>query len=100
MSEIIIINNLYRHNFRYELRNILNLTKYKKYLIIAGIILVVSGTIFMMQSNSLVGPSNSSMYNNPEWTKNGFVIIAIGALLVIISTILIQIEKKRRTTSN
>jgi uncharacterized membrane protein len=77
----------------------LYLTKYKKYLIVAGIALVISGIIFMMQSNSLVGPSSSSMYDNPEWTKNGIVIIGIGATLVVISGILLQIDKKRRATS-
>ncbi|MER5174551.1 MAG: LPXTG cell wall anchor domain-containing protein [Candidatus Nitrosocosmicus sp.] len=74
----------------------MNLKKYWKYLIISGIIIAVAGIIFTMQSNSIVGPSSSFMYNNPEWTNNGFVIIVIGAILIIIGGILLQIKKKKR----
>jgi hypothetical protein len=77
----------------------MTLTKYGKSLVIASIILVVAGIIFALQSNSIMGPSSSFMYNNSEWASNGFIIIGIGVALAIIGTIVSQIEKKRRYAS-
>lgn len=74
--------------------------RYGKYPIIVGIILVAAGIIFTMQSNSVVGPSTSFMYDNPEWTNNGFVIILIGVFLILIGLTALQLKKQRRLTSN
>jgi uncharacterized membrane protein len=74
--------------------------RYGKYPIIVGMILVAAGIIFTMQSNSVVGPSTSFMYDNPEWTSNGFIIIVIGASLVLIGFTALQLKKHRRLTSN
>jgi hypothetical protein len=63
-------------------------------------ILVAAGIIFTMQSNSVVGPSTSFMYDNPEWTSNGFIIIVIGIFLVLIGFAALQLKKHRRLTSN
>jgi uncharacterized membrane protein len=75
-------------------------TGYGKYPLIVGIILVAAGILFTMQSNSVVGPSTSFMYDNPEWTSNGFIIIVIGVFLVLIGFTAIQLKKHRRLTSN
>jgi uncharacterized membrane protein len=75
-------------------------TRYGKYPIIVGMILVAAGIIFTMQSNSVVGPSTSFMYDNPEWTGNGFIIIVIGIFLVLIGFTALQLKKHRRLTSN
>jgi divalent metal cation (Fe/Co/Zn/Cd) transporter len=72
----------------------LNFRKYETSLIIAGIIMIIAGVIFTLQSNSTIGPSSSFMYNNPEWTNNGLIIIIIGAILVIVSLTILQIKKK------
>lgn len=74
--------------------------RYGKYPIIVGIILVAAGMIFTMQSNSVVGPSTSFMYDNPEWTTNGFVVILIGVFLILIGLTALQLKKQRRLTSN
>lgn len=66
-----------------------------KYLIILGVIIVTAGIIFTMQSKSIVGPTSSFMYQNPEWTINGYVIIAIGTITGIFGIILWQIEIKK-----
>ncbi len=71
------------------------LTKYGKSLIISSIILVIAGIVFTMQSNSIVGPSSSFMYNNPEWANYGFIIIGIGIVLAITGIIVSRIEKMR-----
>ena len=67
---------------------------YGKYPIIVGIILVAAGIIFTMQSNSVVGPSTSFMYDNPEWTSNGFIIIVIGAVLILIGFTVSQLKNR------
>ena len=66
-----------------------------KYLVILGAIMVIAGIIFTLQSNSIVGPTSSFMYQNPEWTINGYVIIAIGIIISIFGIILWQIEIKK-----
>ena len=55
-----------------------------KWLIIVGFVLVIIGIIFHLQSSSLVGPSSSFMYANPEWTFNGLIIIGIGTSVIVI----------------
>jgi divalent metal cation (Fe/Co/Zn/Cd) transporter len=72
----------------------LNFRKYETSLIIAGIIMILAGVIFTLQSNSAIGPSSSFMYNNPEWTNNGLIIIIIGAILVIVGLTILQIKKR------
>ena len=57
--------------------------------------MVIAGIIFTLQSNSIVGPTSSFMYQNPEWTINGYVIIAIGIIIGIFGIILWQIEIKK-----
>ena len=53
-------------------------------LTIIGVVLVILGIIFILQSKSVVGPTSSFMYSNSEWTINGYIIIATG---IIISTV-------------
>lgn len=55
------------------------------YLIILGLIILFFGIIFYLQSKSLVGPKRSFMYNNSNWTINGFVVILIGISLLVLS---------------
>lgn len=56
-------------------------------LLIVGVITLVLGTIFLLQSNSIVGPTSSFMYRNPQWTANGYVIIGAGAVVTAIALI-------------
>ena len=65
-----------------------------KYLIIIGLILIIAGIVFTMQSKSIVGPSSSFMYKNPEWTVNGYAIIIVGPHLAS-GIILWQIRIKK-----
>lgn len=77
----------------------MTLTKYGKCLIIASIILVIAGIVFTLQSKSVVGPSSSFMYADPEWASNGLFIIGIDVALAIIGIIVSQIEKKKRVSA-
>ena len=66
-----------------------------KYIIIIGLILIIAGIVFTLQSKSIVGPSSSFMYQNPEWTVNGFVIIAIGTIMSVFGIVVWQIGTKK-----
>lgn len=66
-----------------------------KYLFIIGLMLIIAGIIFTMQSKSIVGPSSSFMYQNPEWTINGYVIIAIGTIISVCGIVLWQSVTKK-----
>ena len=66
-----------------------------KYLIIIGLMLIIAGIIFTMQSKSIVGPSSSFMYQNPEWTINGYVIIAIGTIISVFGIVVWQSGTKK-----
>jgi hypothetical protein len=57
--------------------------------------MIIAGLIFTLQSNSIVGPSSSFMYQNPEWTINGYVIITIGTIIIIFGIVIQQIQFKR-----
>ena len=67
----------------------------EKYLIIIGLILIIAGIVFTMQSKSIVGPSSSFMYKNPDWTVNGYAIIIVGTLIGATGIILWQIRIKK-----
>lgn len=71
-----------------------------KYLIIIGLILIIAGIVFTMQSKSMVGPSSSFMYQNPEWTVNGYVIIAIGTIISVFGIVVWQIGTKKSSIPN
>ena len=66
-----------------------------KALIIIGLVIIILGVIFLLQSESSLGPSASFMYSNPEWTVNGYIIIAMGVIVTGVSVITRQYFKKR-----
>ena len=61
--------------------------------IMTGIIIVIFGTIFHLQGQSIVGPQSSFMYSNPDWITYGIQITIIG-ICVVGSGIIIKILKK------
>ena len=69
-----------------------------KYLIIIGLMLIIAGIIFTMQSKSIVGPSSSFMYQNPEWTINGYVIISIGTIISVFGIVVWKSGTKKSST--
>jgi hypothetical protein len=71
-----------------------------KYLIITGLILIIAGIVFIFQSKSIVGPSSSFMYQNPEWTVNGYVIIAIGTIISVFGIVVWQIGTKKSSIAD
>ena len=71
-----------------------------KYIIVIGVILIIAGIVFTMQSKSIVGPSSSFMYQNPEWTVNGYVIITIGTIISVFGIVVWQIDTKKTSRVN
>jgi hypothetical protein len=61
----------------------LNKEKISNYLTLAGITLTLAGIIFILQSKSIIGPSSSFMYKNPQWSTNGFILVIIGIIIAI-----------------
>jgi uncharacterized membrane protein len=59
-----------------------------KTITLIGLAVVVSGSIFILQSKSVVGPTSSFMYNNSEWTINGYIIIIAGIIISAIGVVL------------
>lgn len=47
-----------------------------------GVIVVIFGIIFYLQGNSIVGPTSSFMYSNPQWIVNGQWIAVSGVLIL------------------
>lgn len=66
-----------------------------KALTIIGLVIMVLGVIFLLQSNSSLGPSTSFMYSNPEWTVIGYVIITLGIVVAGVGVITRQYYKKQ-----
>ncbi len=62
------------------------------FIIIIGLSIIFFGTIFYFQSKSAIGPTQSFMYNNDEWSINGLFIISIG-ISVVIMGILLRFKK-------
>ena len=56
-----------------------------------GTVLIIFGGIFMLQGESIVGPSTSFMYSNPQWITNGQLIV-LGGIIIFVSSILISLR--------
>ena len=47
-----------------------------------GIVVIISGVVFYLQGQSIVGPESSFMYSNPQWITNGQWIAIVGILIL------------------
>jgi hypothetical protein len=62
-------------------------------LIVCGAIVSIFGMIFHLQGHSVVGPTTSFMYSNPDWIDYGLLILLSG-IAIILSGIGIRFLKK------
>ncbi len=56
----------------------------RKILLVIGTITSISGLIFHLQGQSIVGPKSSFMYSNPDWITCGIQIMVMGIVIVVI----------------
>lgn len=82
-----IINSLYP--FLVESRK--NVMEGGKTITIIGILIGISGLIFHLQGQSIVGPESSFMYANPEWISYGLQIMIAG--IVVLSAGFVILKK-------
>jgi uncharacterized membrane protein len=57
-------------------------------IIVVGIIILIMGVIFSLQSKAVVGPASSFMYDNPDWSVNGSIVIGIGIAVALVGGLL------------
>jgi len=53
-------------------------------IISVGAVVTVFGVLFFMQGNSIVGPTTSFMYSNPQWIVNGKWISISGIIILVV----------------
>ena len=67
--------------------------KIYKSIIIIGIIAIISGIIFHLQGQAIVGPESSFMFSNPEWISYGQQIATIGIIVTGIGIVIKFLKK-------
>ena len=60
-----------------------------------GIVVILSGIVFYLQGQSVVGPESSFMYSNPEWITNGQWIVIIGIIILAGGIVLSKVNSLR-----
>ena len=63
-------------------------------IISVGAVVTVFGVLFFMQGNSIVGPTTSFMYSNPQWIVNGKW-ISISGIIILVVGIEISLQRLR-----
>ncbi len=61
--------------------------------IILGISIFLSGILFHLQGQGIVGPESSFMYYNPEWITYGLQIVFIGGAILVVGAVLVITKK-------
>jgi len=49
-----------------------------------GTVVTAFGMLFFLQGNSIVGPTTSFMYSNPQWIVNGKWISISGIIILVV----------------
>ncbi len=62
-------------------------------LVMIGVVILISGLVFHLQGQSIIGPESSFMYSNPDWITYGIQITIVGIIIVVIG---IGINKIKR----
>lgn len=52
-------------------------------LTLVGVLLVLAGSVFILQGMGVVGPQGSFMFNNPTWIYQGVAVVVTGILPLI-----------------
>lgn len=63
-----------------------------KPLIGVGIAILISGMVFSLQGQAVVGPESSFMYSNPEWITYGYWIVIAGIMILAVGIAISKIS--------
>ena len=66
-------------------------------LLVLGILLLLSGTVFTLQGLGYVGPQSSFMFQNTAWITNGSIAIVVGLLPIILAVLLSRMKTPVKT---
>jgi len=58
--------------------------KISRPIIFLGVIIIVSGILFHLQGQAIIGPESSFMYSNPVWVTLGQQIAIIGIFFICV----------------
>jgi hypothetical protein len=72
----------------------MNVKSLGRSLLVIGLVMIMLGILFTLQSLSVVGPSSSFMFRNQDWTVNGGVIIGIGISIFVFGVALQRLSPK------
>jgi len=72
----------------------MNVKSIGRSLFVVGLVIIMLGILFTLQSLSIVGPSSSFMYRNQDWTVNGGVVISIGISIFVVGVALRRVSPK------
>lgn len=61
-----------------------------KPLIGIGIAILISGIVFSLQGQAVVGPESSFMYSNPEWITYGYWIVIVGIMILAVGIAILK----------
>jgi len=61
-----------------------------KPLIGVGIAILISGMVFSLQGQAMVGPKSSFMYSNPEWITYGYWIVIVGIMILAVGIAILK----------
>jgi len=64
--------------------------RYASVIVVAGVVLLIFGTIFRFQGSGNIGPESSFMYQNRDWIDYGLVIMASGIASIGIGAALLR----------
>ena len=58
-------------------------TRIKRPLMVSGAIIIAMGIIFGLQGRGVIGPEESFMYSDPQWSINGWAFMMAGAAMIL-----------------
>jgi len=50
--------------------------------LLIGALFFLSGLVFTLQGEGIVGPSSGFMFKNPAWIQNGLIVLVVGIVLI------------------
>ncbi|WP_196777344.1 hypothetical protein [Candidatus Nitrosocosmicus hydrocola] len=75
-------------------KNLFQKKKSPTFLVLTGLVLLILGIVFQLQSISLIGPNSSFMYANENWTLYGIIVAIIGIIVLTIGMFWLMVKHR------